>query len=516
MTDTRESRLYRSNRVTGGMRSIESGQGEPIFTDATWSSLASLIHASDLHICDAQSPSRLTYLDRFGDPDMATAEEVGYVGVYRAHEMLTTQVLAAMVDATNAITTGPSGAPIEAVVITGDTVDNAQRNEIDWYRTLLDGGRVRPSSGDPDAWEGVGGPSDSDERYWHPEGGAEDRPRREHGFPTIPGFFTAAQRAFDSPGLRHQWLSIHGNHDALLQGVTPPDAVVDAMTTGDRMITALPDDADPARLILDFSPIGPAKFPHVENAPSVDVTPDPLRAFVRPGDYAAAHLECGHDHGFTQENVSTETAYWSRDLNEHVTLVALDTVNRHGGWHGCVDRVQLAWLRSVLEQTNRYVVVMSHHPVETLVNGHTVGEPEPALAAEVVELLLEFPRVVLWLAGHTHRHEISYVGDSASHGFWHVRTSSLIDWPQQSRVVELLDAGDQLAIATYVFDHLGDRNPDVTDLSENSTLAGISRWLAANNWQRQEGEHILDALEGQRSDRNAVLFLGRRDTATRN
>lgn len=246
------------------MRSLELGQGEPISVDASWRSLASLIHCSDLHICDAQSPSRVTYLDRYADPDMASAADVGYVGVYRAQEMLTTQVLASMVEATNAISVGPSGAPIEAVVITGDTVDNAQGNEIDWYRTLLDGGAVHPSSGDPDVWEGVGGPQDPDERYWHPEGGADDLPRRLHGFPTIPGFFAAAQRTIHSPGLRHQWLAIHGNHDALLQGVTAPDAVVDVITTGDRMITQLPEGTDATRLILDFAPIGPATFPLVE------------------------------------------------------------------------------------------------------------------------------------------------------------------------------------------------------------------------------------------------------------
>jgi hypothetical protein len=191
-------------------------------------------------------------------------------------------------------------------------------------------------------------------------------------------------------------------------------------------------------------------------------------------------------------------------------LVALDTVNRHGGWHGCVDRVQLAWLRGVLERADRYVILMSHHPVDTLVNGHAVREPEPALAAEVVELLLEFPKVVLWLAGHTHKHEITYVGPGPESGFWHVRTASLIDWPQQSRVIELLDTGDRLAIATYVFDHNGSRRPDTQDLSDNDTIAGLSRWLAANNWQRQEGEHVLDALEGQPADRNVVLHLSRR------
>jgi len=510
MSDTRDSRLVRSARTSGQMRSIEVGPGEPLSVDHDWQSLGAIIHMSDLHICDAQSPSRVEYFDLYADPDSVIAGEIGYVGVYRAHEMLTTQVLTAAVSAANAIDAGPSGAPIAAVVITGDTIDNAQRNELRWYTALLDGGTVQPSSGDPDRWEGVGGVDDPDERYWHPEGGADDRPRRLHGFPTVPGFFAAAQRVVTSPGLRHEWLAIHGNHDALLQGVTAPDAQVDALTTGDRRITISAAGADIKQLLLDFSPIGPATFPLVTGSPTVAVTPDPERRFLRAGDYAAAHIACGHGHGFTAENVSNRNAYWTRNLTDDVMLVALDTVNRHGGWHGCVDRAQLTWLREVLERADRYVIVLSHHPLETLVNGHTVGEPEPALAAEVTELLLAFPKVVLWLAGHTHRHQISYIGDSAERGFWHVRTSSLIDWPQQSRVVELLEADDHLSIATYVFDHHGVRAPDIRDLSDNDTLAGLSRWLAANNWQRQEGDHILDTLEGQPGDRNALLHLAKR------
>ena len=510
MSDTRQSRLVRSERVAGRLRTVEVGVGEPLPALTGMRSLAALIHMSDLHICDAQSPSRVEYFDRYADPDSVIADEIGYVGVYRAHEMLTTQVLASAVDAVNAVETGPSGASIDAVVITGDTIDNAQHNELRWYTTLLDGGSIVPSSGDPARWEGVGGPDNADERYWHPEGGADDLPRRLHGFPTIPGFFAAAQRAITSPGLRHQWLAIHGNHDALLQGVTAPDAEVQALTTGDRRITHEAAGADVKKLLIDFAPIGPATFPLVPNSPTVQVTADPERGFLAAGDYAARHLACGHGHGFTEENVSNRNAYWTRNISDDVMLVALDTVNKHGGWHGCIDRLQFAWLRGVLERADRYVVVMSHHPLDTLVNGHTVGDPVPALADEVEALLQEFPKVVLWLAGHTHRHQISYHGNSRSHGFWHVRTSSLIDWPQQSRVVELLEDGDQLAIATYVFDHNGVRTPDTSDLGANDTLAGLSRLLAANNWQRQEGEHILDVLEGQRADRNIVLHLAKR------
>lgn len=511
MSDTRRTRLTREARTPGQMRGIEQSTGEPLLVQAEWRSLAAFIHMSDLHIMDAQSPSRVEYYDRYADPDMELREEIGYIGTYRAHDALTTQVLASMVESVNGITTGPSGAPIEAVLITGDTVDNTQENEVEWYRALLDGGRVHPTSGKPDVWEGVGGPHDPDERYWHPEGGADDLPRRLHGFPTIPGYFAAVQRPMQSPGVRHPWFAIHGNHDAMLQGVTPPEPATEELTLGNQRILREHESADVRDLLINWSPIGPSPFPLVPNSPTIEVTADDKRRFLKPGGYAAMHLECGHGHGFTPANVEQRNAYWTRDLNEHVRLIAMDTVNRHGGWHGCIDRVQLQWLREQLEAADRYVIVLSHHPAETLVNGHTGnGDPVPALEAEVVALLQEFPKVIMWVAGHTHRHQITYHGSRPDHGFWHIRTSSLIDWPQQSRVIELLESGDELHIATYVFDHLGVPQPDITQLDDHKQLAGISRWLAANNWQRQEGDHPLDKLEGERFDRNIVLTLKKR------
>jgi hypothetical protein len=111
-------------------------------------SIAAFIHMSDLHVCDAASPARLEFLDRSADPDSPLSALVPYIGTYRAQEFLTTQVLEAMVVAANEISHGPmTGAPIDAVVITGDVVDNAQSNELNWYKTILDGGKVEPKSG---------------------------------------------------------------------------------------------------------------------------------------------------------------------------------------------------------------------------------------------------------------------------------------------------------------------------------------------------------------------------------
>ena len=191
--------------------------------------LTVLGHFSDLHVCDAESPSRIEYLDRYSDPDNPMREIVGYIGTYRAQEILTTQVLASMVDSLNNIEKGPlTNSLIEAVVVTGDMTDNAQKNEAQWYINTLNGGKVKPVSGDKEKSEWVGSLNvDFDEHYWHPDGALNDqkldRPIAKFGFPIIKGLVEKARNEFTSQGLKFPWFATYGNHDQLLQGTVAPD-----------------------------------------------------------------------------------------------------------------------------------------------------------------------------------------------------------------------------------------------------------------------------------------------------
>jgi metallophosphoesterase (TIGR03767 family) len=460
----------------------------------------------------------LEFLDRIADPDSPLSALVPYIGTYRAQEFLTTQVLEAMVVAANEISHGPmTGAPIDAVVITGDVVDNAQSNELNWYKTILDGGKVEPKSGAAEKSEAShsSNPDTYDIHYYHPDGpppGCEaDRPHTLHGFPHFKGLLAASEKAFNAQGLRHKWLAVHGNHDALLQGTAAPTEKLDELVKGNQKLSALKSMDDLGTLFEGFGEVGPAIYPGVDHLETVSVSSDARRKLVKIEEWVDIHTECGHDHGLDREQ--EKIAYWYRDINKQVRLIALDTVNQFGGWQGCIHREQFEWLEQILESSkDKYIVLSSHHPLDNLFNGYVPeGELKPALEKEVRELLERYPNVILWFSGHVHDHKIQESKRAdGRHAFWEIRTGSHIDWPQQSRIIEIMKVeNDQLVIGTSIIDHAGPLqfNGSEAELADPIALAGFSRLLSANDWQRhREGPHSFESMEGQPNDRNIWLW----------
>ncbi|MDT4892549.1 MAG: hypothetical protein QOE97_1584 [Pseudonocardiales bacterium] len=154
-------------------------------------------------------------------------------------------------------------------------------------------------------------------------------------------------------------------------------------------------------------------------------------------------------HGFGPDG----RPYYRYD-HERVTILVLGTVDEHGGWQGSLDRDRFDWLESQLSAADvggRHVILASHHPLATLVNDrHPDGAQHRVLAPELAATLAAHPCVVLWLNGHTHR------TTAAAHGtWWEITTPSLIDWPQQPRIVELLHSPGTLTVATTMIDHAG-------------------------------------------------------------
>jgi metallophosphoesterase (TIGR03767 family) len=469
--------------------------------------LAAVVHLTDVHLIDAQSPGRVEFLDRLGEP---------FTGAQRPQELLTTQVQSSMVRRIRDLRVGPiTGRRFDCAVSTGDNVDNCQHNELAWFIGVLDGRKVTPNSGAPDRYEGVQAADWADARYWHPEGGVGDR-FADRGFPTIPGLIDAAIAPHTSPGLDVPWYSTYGNHDGLIQGTLPRTDAFDQLLVGGLKVTDVPAGTSPFAFIAEAlnDTAGLAASARRGAIAARTVTADPLRRTVLPREWVQAHLDSGDrpgpaGHGYDPSHLEGDGLYYRFQVAPGVVGLSLDT----GGYNsGALGRAQLAWLERELASVHsrsfdaagtevrssahdQLVVLFSHFTSETMTGAPAdparAGEV-PVLGDELVAFLHRWPNVVAWVNGHTHSNEIRPMPDPAgrSGGFWQITTASHVDFPEQARIVEVVDNADgTLSVFTTMIEHAAPVATDHGDLSPLG-LASISRELAANDEPEKIAAHV--------------------------
>jgi len=521
VTTTREQTIRAGSPSGTGWRPLVAaagvGDAPPGVADAAarGPAIAAIAHLSDFHICDAESPARLVHLHRHGLPGSPYRRALGGdVGAYRPQEILTAQVAVAMVATINQLGAGPlTGRALDAAVLTGDLTDNAQSNEADWFRRIIDGGALTAASGDPDpaGSEWVGSPAaPHDPTFWHPHpSAAGDLWRERWGFPVVDGLLMAARRAIVSPGLAIPVLPVPGNHDLLLEGTAVPDAAARALAEGALRPTDLPPGHTPLALLGITSQVGPSRY-LVDGSPTVPVTADVRRRIVGPDEFreyhaetAAAERRFGPRHSYTAPITTGPDA---------VRLIVLDTVNEHGGWQGSIGADQLSWLRATIAAAPEpYLVVATHHPSWTLINGYTPpGDPSAAprvLADELLGVLLGEPRVVAWLAGHVHHHSVTQHRGDGDRVLPEITSAALLDWPQQSRTLEIVRPGDgTLRLVSTAIDHVAPLAYDGSALDDPLHLAALSRQLSRNVPRFADLFDPLDAT-GARVELNTTITI---------
>lgn len=518
-------------------------------------SLGAFAQMTDLHVVDDQSPARVEFTDRLADPPNAQGFETD--SAYRPHESLSTHIVEAMAQAIRNIGSGPmTGLPLAFTIVTGDMVDNLQYNEVRWYINLLDGGQtIQADSGQIGVDESVSGPFvapgfvNHQHYYWSPDGVLQagnlaDNYRATYGFPVVPGLLTAARRPYTSTGLGMPWYAAMGNHDGEVQGNYPihpsflehdviPD-ISDHFTSAQKpygsTVALQPNPSD--QNIADFT----------NNLQYVPVTADQSRKFLVQSDFAKEHFNTSglpRGHGFGADG----TTYYAIPFNDSdlVRYIVLDTVNYDGNAGGRIKSDQYSWLESQLQaNSSSYIsaidghtmvtqsgvadklfVIFSHHTLESM-NNNTgdVVTSDSVLGFSVERLLLRYPNVILMVNGHTHANSIGFhgrFGDSplgnqifgVQGGFWEVNTAAHIDWPSQSRIVELAAGSYGGNGSISIFTTIVDINAPAMfggDTSNPTALASLARQLAAND-PTERLRPANSSRAGLATDRNTQLMV---------
>jgi metallophosphoesterase (TIGR03767 family) len=347
----------------------------------------------------------------------------------------------------------------------------------------------------------------------------------------VSNLHNLCRKPFTSTGLGTDWYSVFGNHDALVQGNVPSLGVIDAVAIGRLKVTGLPTGIDPLPLITALSQGNTAALATLLTAgPAKVVTADKKRRMLSRKQTVQEHFTTSGTpvgHGYTAQNVADGTAYYSFNRGSF-HMIALDTTNPAGYADGSIGQAQFAWLKAELDAnssrrldengnwvntggTDKLIMVFSHHTSTTMGNPIGVGR---VMGPAVVSRLLQYPNVIAWVNGHTHHNDVQprprtgAAAVTAPGGFWEVNTAAHIDWPCQSRFVEVVDnSNGSLSIFGTIIDDIAPATWTNTSLQNPVGLAALARELGVNDPQRDAETATRDGKRGTVTDRNVELLI---------
>lgn len=467
-------------------------------------------------------------------------------------------------------------AAMDMVLMTGDQADNMQFNETDWVQTLLEGGTLDPNSGtdpsscpplqmpvgqtaDPALYAGVQDFDDytDGQQFYDPD---EPGGPKYSDWPIYTGLMDRAQEPFVASGLNVPSYLVFGNHDGLAQGNQAALAPFEAVGVGCIKPMVPVTDLTQVAGILD--PVYLAGLIATNPSQLMFVPPDPDRRYVNRVQFKdifqGGSQPDGHGFDLVDPDELADSngaaSYYAFDKSPAVRMIAIDTLCDGGvtgpSASGNIDDPQWQWLESELQAAtdrDQLIVVFGHHPVRSLTcpatdetsaappctiddsHGHDINpgcDLDPRNSSpihdggDLTDLFHEYPHVIAYIAGHTHENTLSEF-DNPSGGagdFWGIETASLIDWPPQNRLIELMDNCDgTLSFLGTTIDNVSPAQAPAPDLPPvanrrqlshaddftEEDLASISRTLSYND--PQAGPAV--GGQGEPADRNVELLL---------
>ena len=521
-------------------------------------SLTYFAQLTDFQLADEESPARVEAADSLASGAWRPEEALGPFQIDSAIRQINRFTAASPV-----AQAGGTRAGMDFALTTGDNADNQQYNESVWVRQLLEGGQaLAPNSGiksrypecssisraalqlqeffgvlpNEPIYTGVqdfGDQTVDTSTFYDP-----NAPRGRYvEWPRYSGLMNRAQQTFTPVGLRRGAAAVptylaNGNHDGLVQGNQASTSFIEGIALG------------------CIKPVVPSlEFGSIIESLTFFVRPDINRRHLDKAQlksvYAGGTQADAHGFSFVEAAQNTASrgaaSYYAWDPKPGVRFISLDTISEGGvialSAEGNLDNPQFEWLRTEIATATaarKLIVVFGHHPIRSLTanvsdetasrctandsHGHDVApgcdrDPRTStpirLGRDVQGLFNANPNVVAYVTGHTHENRVmacgAEAGCPAGANWWEVNTAAEIDWPQQSRLIELMDNADgTLSIFGTIVDHAATYEvPTAGSASGFSSdqLAAISRTFSYNDPQVSLGATGLPA------DRNVELLV---------
>ena len=420
--------LNQEIKVTDTHRYKEFGIGQEAVEGERWNVRNSLLSGTDPAL--SHQGKSLAWFWQISDPQIADEESpcrlegityAPYVtgSAYRAQAKYSTHMFDVHLQTAMRISELASR-PFDFVLVTGDISDNAQENENAWFKRLMAGGGVL----DPDT--GV-----DDDPVEGPNNDASD-PYYTQGIGDIP------------------WYIAIGNHDVLYMGMAAFDDRIQEACTGGELINVFS--------MLDFLGSQTARegyqmgFQNASKPESPVVTSgetpaDEHRRLLSKSEmlesfYEAPGKPAGH--GLDPEIMAQGWGYYSTypiPDKPILRLITLDTNGRDSEIN--LTDTQFQWLKDQIadaKSKNELVIVQSHHGTANL-NGNITQE-------DFQKVLASYSGVILHITGHGHENK-SNVFKHLGRGYWEVMLASVVDFPSQTRLFEIVYEGEGI-ISIYI------------------------------------------------------------------